>query len=78
MNHIHMPPEWLSMYQPSGTTHLTVRMPEKACAATEDMRASASLLLRSTALVCCLYSDAVKAAPTITPAAVCTALSRLS
>jgi hypothetical protein len=49
-------------------THLTVRMPEKACEATEDIRPRASELLRSTALVCCLYSDAVHAVPTTTPA----------
>jgi hypothetical protein len=47
---------------------LTVRMPEKACEATEDMRPRASELLRSTAFVCCLYSDAVHAVPTTTPA----------
>lgn len=51
----------------ASTTHLTVRMPEKAWEATEDMRPKASELLRSTAFVCCLYSDAVKAVATTTP-----------
>lgn len=49
-------------------SHLTVRMPEKACEATEDIRPRASELLRSTAFVCCLYNDAVHAVPTTTPA----------